>query len=141
MTDLLTAKHFGILRVAKQQLGLSDDDYRAILVRFSGQDSAKALDRKAFGKIMSHFERLGFQSTAAKKNAARRPGMASEAQLRKISALWAEFTEGAGDETSLRHWMEKHGHGHGTNWLEAAGAQRVIAALTNMTDRKKLKQG
>lgn len=132
----LTAKHYSILRVAKEQLGLSDDDYRATLVRFAGEESAKALDHRSFQKLMGHFERMGFQSTARRKDAARRPGMATQAQLKKIDALWAEFTQGAGDETSLRHWMEKHGHGHGLKWLEAAGARKVIGALTRMVERR-----
>lgn len=45
MADRLDASHYAILRVAKAQVGLSDDDYRALLLRFSGQDSAKGLDR------------------------------------------------------------------------------------------------
>lgn len=90
---------------------------------------------------MAHFELLGFKSTSAKKDAARRIGMASQAQLRKITALWSAFTDGTGDETSLRHWMEKHGHGHGPRWLQKSGAQKVIAALSNMVERKKQKQG
>lgn len=141
MADALTTSHYSILRIAQKQLGISDDDYRAILLRFSGQDSAKGLDSKSFAKVMAHFELMGFKSTSTKKNAARRPGMASEAQLRKITALWAAFTDGTGDETSLRHWMEKHRHGHGPRWLETAGAQKVIAALTSMVERKKQKQG
>ncbi|WP_170975708.1 regulatory protein GemA [Rhizobium sp. FY34] len=141
MTDGLDTYHYAILRVAKVQVGLTDDDYRAILLRFSGQDSTKRLDRKSFGKIMAHFELLGFKSTSAKKDAGRRPGMASEAQLRKIAALWSQFTDGTGDETSLRHWMEKHRHGHGPKWLEKTGAQKVIAALTNMVERRTRRQG
>ncbi|MGV8939566.1 MAG: regulatory protein GemA [Allorhizobium sp.] len=141
MGDSLNASHFAILRVAKAQVGLSDDDYRAILLRCSGQESAKGLDRKTFKKVMSHFDVLGFKSTAHKKDASRRPGVASEAQQRKIAGLWAVFTDGAGDDTSLRHWMEKHGHGHGLRWLEKSGAQKVIAALSNMVERKTSKQG
>jgi hypothetical protein len=111
------------------------------MTRVAGQDSAKALDRKGFNKVMAHFEVLGFRSTSSRQDAARRPGMASQAQLRKIAALWAAFTEGTGDDTSLRHWMGRHGHGHGPKWLEKTGAQRGIAALSNMVERRKLKQG
>ncbi|WP_275783561.1 regulatory protein GemA [Pararhizobium gei] len=132
----LTAKHYSILRVAKSQLGLTDEDYRATLLRFAGSESAKALNAQSFQKLMAHFEQMGFQSTAKRKDAVRRPGMASQAQLRKIAALWADFTDETGTETSLRHWMEKHSHGHGTKWLDAAGAQKVIGALTKMIERK-----
>ncbi|TWD57482.1 uncharacterized protein DUF1018 [Agrobacterium vitis] len=141
MPEQLTSKHYAILRVAKTQLGLSDENYRSILRRITGEESAKSMDQKGFTKLMAHFEILGFKSSSAKKDAARRPGMASQAQLRKITALWSQFTEGTGDDTSLRHWMEKHGHGHGLTWLEKEGAQKVIAALSAMIDRKKHKQG
>ncbi|MFB9951971.1 regulatory protein GemA [Rhizobium puerariae] len=136
MADL-TGRHFSILRVAKAQLGLSDDDYRAVLHRISGQESATGLNAKSSKKVMAHFEAMGFLSTAKKKEFSRRPGKASDAQLRKIRQLWAEFTDGTGDDTSLRHWMEKHRHGHGIQWLQADGAHKVIGALTNMVRRKK----
>jgi len=137
----LTAKHHALLRVAKAQLNLSDDDYRAVLSRISGQDSSKGLNPKTFKKVMDHFEAMGFKSTARTKDASRRPGMATVAQINKIRALWFTFTGGTGDDTSLRHWMETHSHGHGVQWLTGGAAGRVIAALTNMVERKKAKQG
>lgn len=141
MSAVLTSRHYSILRVAKTQLGLTEDDYRGILKRLTGQESAKAMDAKGFNKVMAQFEKMGFVSTAHRKDLARKPGMATEAQLRKIAALWSQFTGGTGDEAGLRHWMANHGHGNAPAWLDRSGAQRVIAALLNMTKRKQQRPG
>jgi len=135
MADSLTPKHFAIIRVAKQQVGMSDDDYRALLSRHTGQETAKALNPDTFKRLMAHFEALGFRSTAAKKDAAKRGGKASEAQMQKINKLWAEFTDGTGTASGLRHWMEKRGYGASVTWLESETARKVIAALSNMVSR------
>lgn len=134
--EALTAKHFAIIRVAKEQVGMSEGDYRALLVRFTGQETAKALNSDTFKKVMAHFEAMGFRSTAMRKDAARRPGKASEGQTRKIIQLWAEFTDGTGTDTGLRHWMEKRGYGNSVGWLENETARKVITALINMVKRK-----
>lgn len=136
MQQNLTSRHYSILRVAKAQLGLSEDDYRAILLRLTGQESAKMMDTKGFQKVMTHFEKIGFVSTAKRKDFSRQPGKATEAQLRKIAALWSEFTDGTGDEAGLRRWMANHGHGNAPTWLNRSGAQKVIAALLNMVGRR-----
>ncbi len=136
MVQALTAKHFGIIQVAKKQVGMSEGDYRALLVRHTGQDTAKALNSDTFKKVMAHFEAMGFRSTARQKDAARKPGKASQAQMRKIDQLWADFTDGTGMEAGLRHWMEKRGYGNSVGWLEGDTARKMIAALINMVRRK-----
>ncbi len=136
MSDTLTPKHFAIIRVAKQQVGMSEGDYRALLFRLTGQDTAKALTSVSFKKLMAHFEALGFQSSAVRREAVRRPGKATEAQKYKIAQLWAEFTDGTGNDVGLRHWMERRGYGASVTWLERDTAQKVIAALMNMVARK-----
>lgn len=139
MPDALTGKHFAIIRVAKEQVGMSDEDYRAFLLLLTGQETAKALTPVTFKKLMSRFEAMGFRSTAMRKDAARRPGKASVAQIRMISQLWAEFTDGTGTDTGLRHWMEKRGYGSSVTFLENETTRKVIAALMNMVSRKTLK--
>lgn len=139
MADTLTPKHFAIIRVAKEQVGMSEGDYRAVLFRLTGQETAKALNPDTFKRLMSHFEAMGFRSAAKRKDMGRKPGKASEAQMRKISQLWSEFTDGTGTDTGLRHWMEKRGYGSSVAWLESDIARKVIAALMNMVDRKHVK--
>ena len=134
--DAITPKHFAIIRVAKAQLGMTEEDYRALLRSVTGQESAKALTPQTFKKLMDRFEQMGFRSTAAKKDAARHPDKATEAQRRKIRALWEKFTDGEGTETSLRHWMENRGYGSSPEFLDGKDAPRIIGALTNMVTRR-----
>lgn len=137
MPDAIGPKHYAIIRVAKQQVGLSDDDYRALLRTLTGQESAKALTATTFAKLMVQFETMGFRSTAARKDAGRKPGKASQAQRHKIASLWATFTNGTGTEAGLRHWMEKRGYGSSIEWLDSTDARRMIGALANMVGRRK----
>ena len=50
-----------VLHVAKAQLKLSDDFYRAILKEQGGVDSSTKLTDKGFEAVMRRFEELGFQ--------------------------------------------------------------------------------
>lgn len=55
--SLLTKVH-----IAKKDLGLDDDAYRAILGRH-GVESSGALDMKGLEKLLTHMEKLGWEST------------------------------------------------------------------------------
>lgn len=77
------------IHIAKKQLGLDDDAYRAMLRGVAGVESAKQLSAVAATRVLAHLERSGFKPTS---NTGRRPKVAAsrEAQLRKIEALLAE---------------------------------------------------
>ncbi|WP_124076126.1 gp16 family protein [Burkholderia gladioli] len=77
------------IHVAKKQLGMSDEDYRAMLRSVGGVDSAKDLSPLGANKVLKHLERCGF---APKRSPGRRPVVSinREAQLSKIEALLAQ---------------------------------------------------
>lgn len=52
-------RHLAIIHIAKKTVGMSDDDYRAMLAGY-GADHASQLDEKSFRAVMLHFEKLGF---------------------------------------------------------------------------------
>ena len=49
------------IHIAKQQLGMDDDIYRALLGRVAGVRSAKELSSKQAANVLREFERLGFK--------------------------------------------------------------------------------
>lgn len=49
------------IHVAKKQLGLDEDTYRAVLVRAGGQASAKGMSEAQLGRVLEEFKRLGFK--------------------------------------------------------------------------------
>lgn len=76
------------IHVAKKQLAMQDDAYRAMLRSVGGVDSAKDLTSTSAHKVLKHLELCGFKPTGER----RRPRVAAgrAAQLAKIEALLAE---------------------------------------------------
>lgn len=77
------------IHIAKQQLAMTDDEYRTVLRSIAGVNSSKELTTDGARKLLKHFERCGFQP---KRNTGRRPSVAQSraAQIRKIEALLAD---------------------------------------------------
>ena len=72
------------IHLAKKQLGLDDDTYRAMLYSVAGVQSSKDLSVDGVKDVLRHMERSGFKPTRHK-----RPKVAGNraAQIRKIEAL------------------------------------------------------
>ncbi len=81
------------IHIARQQLGMDDQGYRALLARVAGVQSSKDLGPKQVGAVLREFERLGFApkpSTKAKgkpRNFADMPG-----EITKIEALLTDLS-------------------------------------------------
>lgn len=80
------------IHIAKKQLGMDDETYRAMLRTHGGVDSSKALSPVGMAKVLAHLERCGFKPTTAAKagRTAPRVGAGRKAQVRKIEALLAD---------------------------------------------------
>ena len=104
------------IHIAKKQLGLDDDTYRAMLERVAGVGSAADLDAAGRRKVLTHLRKAGFRATsrrsayrAPKKPMPRQKGnmvrLASGAQHEKIAAL-ARLIEWR-TENGLARWLFK----------------------------------
>ena len=78
-------KTHAIINIGKAQLGLEEDDYRALLVRVTGVASLRAMTEKQRLQVIEEMKRLGFQVKAGgrKLPASTRP------YVRLIHALWS----------------------------------------------------
>lgn len=91
MDDLRTARSAEALRkselaqihLAKQQLGLDDSTYRAMLAAVCGVRSAADLDWRGRKKLLEHLGACGWK----KKSARASPGGANAAQVAKVRAV------------------------------------------------------
>lgn len=121
-----------IIHVAKSQLGLDDDAYRAILVRVTGKASSRGLDTAGRAKLLKEFERLGF-----KKRAAAKPS--PKPVVRKVFALWGELARKGivrdGSRRALRAFVARVTKVEDPEWLEPKQAIQVIEALKAMEAR------
>ena len=138
---MLARKKISLIHVAKSRLGMADDDYRTLLRREAGVSSSRDLDQAGFAAVMDAFKRLGFESKPKPKGKGpeygERYGFASPAQLRLIRDLWADYTDGAGDDRSLGKWLERVFDCSALRFLTYAQAPKAITALMNMVRRKR----
>lgn len=76
------------IHVAKKQLAMQDEEYRAMLRSVAGVESARDLTSASAHKVLKHLELCGFKPVGN----GRRPRVAAGriAQLAKIEALLAE---------------------------------------------------
>lgn len=85
------------IHIARQQLGMTDEDYRALLSRVAGVTSSKQLTSRTLGGVLREFERLGFQPKPGNRtrgkphNFKRMPAMIEkiEAQLADMGLPWS----------------------------------------------------
>lgn len=84
-------RHIALIHVAKASLGLSEEDYRAMLNSI-GVTTSKDLNALQFDEIMRRFEAAGFQSINRKggKKKPPRPVSSKEALTKKIVAILAD---------------------------------------------------
>jgi len=125
-----------ILHVARRQLGLDDDAYRDVLFNAAGVRSAKDLDGTGFDLVMRRFAELGFQSTSRRKPLAARRDMASPAQVQLIRELWAQFTDGQGDDRSFGKWLDGRFKVSSIRFVSRDLAPKVIGALKAMVAKR-----
>lgn len=85
------------IHIAKGQLGMDDDSYRALLRRVAGVESAKDLNTRQAGRLMVELERLGFKPKPSSKAKGKPHNFAQlsgeieviEAQLTDMGLPWS----------------------------------------------------
>ncbi|MCA8060687.1 regulatory protein GemA [Burkholderia cepacia] len=132
----ISAASISLLHVAKHQLDMDDDAYRALLARSAGVRTAKDLDERGFVAALRELERCGFQRPAVPvKSTAGREGWPTEAQWHRLETLARKVGyEGLTDSRFVR-WMEARGKVSHPQFLDAAAAQNVISALSQRLKR------
>ena len=131
----LSRKQIALLHVAKRDLGLDDDDYRAILARYGGCESAADLDLYGFDNVIRYFTALGFRSTWTKRTYGDRPGMASPAQVDLMRLLWRQYHGDDENDVALNRWLMKYHKVSALRFVDAKKVGSVIAALKAMAAR------
>lgn len=133
----ITKKQTALLHVAKRDLGLSDDDYRAILARYGKAESAADLDVAGFNHVMRYLTACGFRSTWTKRTYGYRPTMATPPQVDIIRSLWAKF-RGADDpdDIELNKWLGRFQKVGALRFVDNKKAAKVISALKAMVARQ-----
>ena len=123
------------VHIAKQQLRMVDDDYRAVLLRVAGRVSAADLTDRELVDVLAEFERLGFTAKAKRPG----PKPADHPLARKARALWISLGHlGAIDdpsESALEAFARRQLGCAKMQWADQRLGYRLIEALKGMADR------
>lgn len=128
-----------LIHTAKRELGMEDEDYRALLLRAGGVSSSRDLTLEGFDAVMAEFNRLGFTTTKSK----RKPkGAGGTAPNRPTPAQWRLMEDRARkvgyeglEDPRFIAWVKPRGKVENPRFLDMDGARRVIAALGNWIDK------
>lgn len=86
-----------LIHIAKQQLGLDEETYRAMLMSVGGKSSSSELDIKGRKAVLDHLKACGFKPTRAQRPGQTHRALAAEkqpieakigAQLKALGAEW-----------------------------------------------------
>ena len=127
------------IHIAKHQLAMEEDTYRALLERLFGVASAKDLTAFQHQELLAEFRRLGWKP-APPKTAKAAPVSLREPQLRKIRLLWSRLLEAgavrSAQPEALAHFAQRLTGIERLEWLSVRQASAVIEALKAWCDRQ-----
>ena len=126
------AKHLAAIHVLSGKIGLSDDDYRALLLQLTGQRSAKACSEAQQRQVREHLQRLAEKLGVASPRPVR-PVTETSAMERKVWALWnALGRKGVIQNPSaqaLRAWVKRQTGMDDLKFCNWAQLSQLIEAL------------
>lgn len=134
-------RELAMIHVAKKQLAMDDESYRAMLWACGRVKSSKDLDYGGRQRVIEHLKKCGFTAVKGKRVYPGRPhNISSESrgpQLKKVEALLAD----AGREWAYADGMVKRMFNiERVAMCHEGQLQKLIAALSYDQKRRALKQ-
>ncbi len=124
------------IHIAKKQLGMDDDTYRAVLLRVTGQSSAADLNAGERRRLLDCFRSLGFEPRESRRQH-------QGAHSRKIRALWLELDKlGAlrdASERGLAAFVKRQTGIEALDWLGPEQRNVVLEGLKGWLERARRK--
>ncbi|WP_080964036.1 gp16 family protein [Chromobacterium subtsugae] len=122
-----------LIHVAKRELALDDDSYRAILQRIGKQVSAADLTVPELNQVLEYLKRNGFKVRSKARQAAQSRPLAQDEQHKKIRALWL-FLHQIGvvknpAESALAAYVKRITGRDAMQWLAGDQLEQVIESL------------
>jgi len=132
-----------LVHVAKRDLALDDETYRAMLMAVTGEASSADLTVPQLERVLDHMKRSGFtvrhkSPKDRPRDSAHPPGglsrrIAQDTQSRKIRALWLSLHDMGAvrncSEAALGAYVRRITRCDALQWLDADQASHVIETL------------
>lgn len=125
------------IHIARQQLGLDDDTYRAILWTVARVRSAKDLDWTGRKALLEHFKAKGWKPAPPKQAKAAKPVEPDQPGL--VRVLWSEL-HAAGlvrdpSDAALGAWLRRNRWPERPEWLDGHQVTKAIEGLKKWLNR------
>jgi len=128
-----------LIHVARRELAMDEDTYRALLVQCTGQDTSARLSVAELDTVLAHMKRRGFKVRHTTRTSKR--ALAQSPQDKKIRALWlALHQQGAvrdPSEAALAAYVKRIAHVDALQWLNIEQASQIIETLKRWEKRIK----
>lgn len=130
-------RELAMIHIAKQQLGMAEESYRAILWTIGRVESAADLDWAGRKHLLEHLKKCGFKPAAPRR--AGDGALPDDDQSKMIRALWLEL-HNAGtvrdpSERALNHWVKRMSGVERLAWCKPPQKAALIEALKKWNDR------
>ncbi|NBB51480.1 DUF1018 domain-containing protein [Rhizobium sp. CRIBSB] len=133
------------VQIARKELGLDEDTYRAILQRLTGQTSSAACSDAELGRVLDEFKTKGWtpRVVAGGKTGAARPRRAVQPadhpSAKKARALWLSLWN-LGEvrdpsEAALEAFARRQLKVERLQWADQSQTYKLIEALKAMAER------
>jgi len=114
------------IHIAKKELALDEETYRAMLLAATGQRSCADMHISDLYKVMEHLKQRGYKPKSRKFGKRPYPAKPNKALMSKVEALLADN----GLHWNYAHAMAKRMFGvDKVDWLDADQLWRLVAAL------------
>ena len=129
-----------MIHIAKKDLAIEDDSYRALLLRITGKDSTANMDIGERSKVLAEFKRLGWKPKRKRGGWVKGNGHTyKKATSKKIIVLWGQlFDAGLVSDrrvTAMCNWLDGQFGKKNPDWLKASDAYQAIERLKQWLKR------
>lgn len=136
--------HIAAIHTLKHRLGLSDDDYRALLVQLTGQRSSKDMNQGQRRAVREHLAALAVKLGVARpqhnaKSTFAQARAAASPRERKVWALWHQLHRDGvvanASAPALNAWVKRQAGVDALRFCSDAQLDALIEALKRWMNR------
>jgi hypothetical protein len=136
----LPASKIRLIKTAVRQIGMVDEDYRALLKRAAGAASSVDLTPDGFEAVMTELHRLGFQYAPSGRKpkaagAGSAPGRPTAAQWRLLEERARLVGYSGLEDPRFIAWLRPRGKVEHPRFLDMYGMQSALGGLGNWIQR------
>ena len=125
------SKIIQLIHIAKSQIGLSDEDYRAVLESTAKKTSCSEMTLFELNEVLKAMKKLGFKVKKLETREEEIGWDASKAQMDYIKGMWELVARDKSDR-ALYKFIKRITEADHPRFMTAKDSQKVIIALRKM---------